>query len=508
MQRPCAISKTRFEIDQRDLAFYEKIGVPAPTLCPAERMRRRLAWRSRMFYLRACSNCAKRCISWFPPQAPVQLLCEHCYQSDSFDALKYGRDFDFSRPFFPQMAELLSAVPRHASNATMNENCEYIISAHQNRDCYMTDECDYSRECYYGYTLQRCTNIVEGLYVLDSEIGYQLVLAEKCYNVHYSQNVFHCSDSAFLMNCRSCKHCLFCSNLRNQEYHIRNRPVSREEFEQRWRETFCGQPEAIAKAQAQFAQLIAEQPAAAEIIVNCEDCSGNYLVNCKNVTDCYNVDNSRDCRYCTDIHNSRDCYDVNIYEGELLYETNHAGPEGYRNFFCHINWFSSDIAYCVDSRYIKNCLGCVSLKKEEFCILNRRYREQDYRDLSKRIIAHMRETGEWGEYFPITMSPLPYNVTLAQLFLPLVKEKALAIGLKWLDDEPALSSQAPLAPDTATQALEQPEATVYRCQLSGKGFKFTRPELVFYQRHGIPTPKIHPTLRVEELWKCLNRKPH
>src|SRR5262245_20726146 len=104
----------------------------------------------------------------------------------------------------------------------------------------MTDECDYSRDCYFGYSLQRCTDVVEGLYVHDSEIGYRLIHVEKCYRIFYSQNVFHCSDSAFLLNCRSCKHCLFCTNLRNKEYHIFDRPVSPADFEQQWNALFQG----------------------------------------------------------------------------------------------------------------------------------------------------------------------------------------------------------------------------------------------------------------------------
>jgi hypothetical protein len=43
MQRTCAVSGQSFEITDEDLKFYEKMGVPIPTLCPEERQRRRIA---------------------------------------------------------------------------------------------------------------------------------------------------------------------------------------------------------------------------------------------------------------------------------------------------------------------------------------------------------------------------------------------------------------------------------------------------------------------------------
>lgn len=48
----CAVTGASFVVDDLDQAFYEKIGVPSPTLCPDERTRRRLAWRGKNFYMR------------------------------------------------------------------------------------------------------------------------------------------------------------------------------------------------------------------------------------------------------------------------------------------------------------------------------------------------------------------------------------------------------------------------------------------------------------------------
>jgi hypothetical protein len=475
MEQTCKQCGVAFEIDEQDAAFYKRIDVPVPTLCPSDREQRRWAWRSKNFYFRNCEMCGKKVMAWVSPEnKQIKCYCEYCFRSDDFDAMEYGRDFSFDRSFFEQIAELLNEVPRHISNAVNNENSEYIISAHNNKNCYFIDEIDGCKDCYFGYTVQYCRDILEGLYVRDSEIGYELIKAEDCYSVFYSQNVFNCRNSAFLLNCRNCTNCLFCCNLRNGEYCIFNESVSPEEFRKRWSEIFVGQSEVINGAREEFNDFLKRQIFPSSSMVNCEDCSGDYLSNCKNAKDSFCIDNCRDCRYCSDIHHSKDCYDVNIYEGDLMYESLHVGPKGYGQFFSILGWFSKNLYYCVDVRSCRDCFGCVGLKQKQYCIFNKQYSQEEYSELKEKIIEHMKKGLEWGEFFPMEMSPLPYNTTMAQRFYPLTESEAVSRGLRWEDED------------------------------SKKEFKITDAEKKFYDKYGIPLPTIHPVARLENLW---NRMP-
>lgn len=477
MEQVCKKCGQVFQIDSEDLAFYKKIDVPIPTLCPADREQRRWAWRPKNFYLRNCDKCGKKVMAWISPKnKKLKCYCEYCFRSDDFDATEYARDFDFSRPFFEQINDLMADVPRHISNAINNENSEYIISSHNNKNCYFVDEIDGSKDCYFGYNVQYCKNILEGLYVRDSEIGYELIKAEDCYEVFYSQNVFNCKNSAFLLNCRNCSNCLFCSNLRNAEYCIFNEKVSPEEFKKRWGEIFQGKSDVIDRARDEFNAFLETQVFPANLMINCEDCSGDYLSNCKNVKDSFCIDNSRDCRFCSDIHYSKDCYDVNIYEGELMYESIHVGPKGFGQFFSQLGWFSSNIYYCVDVRSCRDCFGCVGLKRKQYCIFDKQYSKEEYFELKDKIIGHMKKTGEWGEFFPLEMSPLPYNTTMAQRFYPVAKDEALSAGLEWEEES------------------------------EKKEFKITDAENNFYEKYGLPLPTVHPLKRLEELWGKLPKR--
>jgi hypothetical protein len=41
-----------------------------------------------------------------------------------------------------------------------------------------------------------------------------------------------------------------------------------------------------------------------------------------------------------------------------------------------------------------------------------------------QIIERMMQDGEWGEFFPATMSPFGYNETVANEYYPLSKSEA------------------------------------------------------------------------------------
>ena len=97
----CKQCNLDFQIPDEDRVFYRKIKVPDPTLCPDCRTQRRWAWRCKNFFLRNCDKCGESKMAWFSPDIKnIKTYCEECYRSDEFEALKYGKDFDFNRTFF------------------------------------------------------------------------------------------------------------------------------------------------------------------------------------------------------------------------------------------------------------------------------------------------------------------------------------------------------------------------------------------------------------------------
>src|SRR3989344_7388763 len=110
--RQCKNCQSSFLIEPDDFMFYEKIGVPAPTLCPDCRRQRRQVFRNeRDYYKRACDLCSISIVSVYPPQFKPPVYCIKCWWSDKWDPTSYGKEYDPGRSFIEQFKELYYSVP-------------------------------------------------------------------------------------------------------------------------------------------------------------------------------------------------------------------------------------------------------------------------------------------------------------------------------------------------------------------------------------------------------------
>lgn len=91
----------------KDLEFYDKISpvfggkkysIPTPTLCPSERMRRRLSYRNqRNVYIRKSSYSDKQIFSMHSSEKRYPVYENEIYFSDIWDPKTYARDYDSTR---------------------------------------------------------------------------------------------------------------------------------------------------------------------------------------------------------------------------------------------------------------------------------------------------------------------------------------------------------------------------------------------------------------------------
>ena len=111
-ERTCQNCHQNFIIEDEDFDFYKKIEVPPPTFCPACRLQRRLAFFNIFnLYKRPCNLCKKEFISTYHKDSPYVVHCPKCFWSDNWNAFYYGKEYDFSRPFFEQFKELWLSTP-------------------------------------------------------------------------------------------------------------------------------------------------------------------------------------------------------------------------------------------------------------------------------------------------------------------------------------------------------------------------------------------------------------
>jgi len=433
------------------------------------------------YYTRSCDKCAKTIISIFPQDSGQVAYCQDCWWADDFDPLVYGQDFDFNRPFFEQYAELLAKTPLISMVVGDSENSDYTNYAMWNKNCYMVSSSDYNEDCLYSTYIFRSRDCADCTFTSDCELCYENVDTKKCYGSSFLQECSACTNTHFSYGCRSCQNCIGCVNLRNKEYHLFNKPCSKEEFEEAKKRIFANYKNLLDfkkefhKFRLQFAHKFAN-------LENCENSTGDHIVGCKNCENCFDLVDSQDCKDVILGINAKDCTDsIGVPDAELCHKVVGC-PGNYAVKYSMLIWpKSSYLEYCTFTRASHNCFGCVSLNKNQYCILNKQYTQEQYEQLLPRIIEHMKKTGEYDQFFPIEVSPFAYNETAAQEYFPLTKEQALEHGYKWAD-EPTSKAQSENA-QTCTACQNQ--------------FRTISHEQGLYKKLGVPTPTCCPKCRHE-----------
>ena len=273
-----------------------------------------------------------------------------------------------------------------------------------------------------------------------------------------------------------------------------NEKFSKEEYERKLAALRLDCWSKLKKIRPQFVEYAEQFPHKHFEGVQNENVLGDYLTNCKNAFYCFDSRNLWDCKYVIqafdDAKDCMDCTEVG-YGAELLYECCYAGYNAHNNRFCsHTLGNSSDLTYCIHCPYCSDLFGCIGLHHAKYCVLNKQYSEQDYRDLVPRIISHMEKTGEWGEFFPPAVSPFPYNLTHAHEYYPLTKADALRRGYGWRDEEAKEYARSSYSiPDAIGDVKDDVLDAVLGCEVTGKNYKIQRSELALCRKLNMPLPR-------------------
>lgn len=445
MIKNCVNCTNDFEIRPEDVIFYDKVStvingkkflLPAPTLSPSCRQQRRIALRNeRSLHKRSCDLCGKSVVSVFAQDAPYVAYCNECFYSDKWDPLSYGREYDFSRSFFEQFNELEKVVPHFALfQDNTSENCEYVNHGSFNKSCYLMLGA-WCEEVYYSNSTLKVKSSMDCLKCIGGELLYECIDCSGCYNLAFSQDCNECTDSYFLKDCRNSKDC-FCSvGLRNARFVFQNQQLSEDEYRQKMKDVY------FTNEHNQYWENIRDEisltiPKKYIHGLNSENVTGDYIDNCKNLTECFDCMAMQDSSYCyLSAMQTKDIYD-SCYAGldsELCYEIN--GAETFNR--CKFVYYGNNLYDVEYSKYCQssnNLFGCIGLRHKQYCIFNVQYTKEEYEQLVPRIIEQMTARGEYGEYFAIKDSLFSYNETVAFEYYPLTRDEALDRGYRWKEE--------------------------------------------------------------------------
>ncbi|MBI2415784.1 MAG: hypothetical protein HYV33_03930 [Candidatus Kerfeldbacteria bacterium] len=501
MTKQCTQCSKTFHIDSSDQAFYDRINVPAPTFCPSCRLQRRLSFRvERNIYQRTCDLTGKPILSVYNTTRPYPVYDIAAWWTDRWSPLTYGRDFDFKRLFFDQFSELQVVVPRLALiQQQPMENSAYCNAASRNKNCYLVFSTNQCEDCYYGSWVNSSKNCVDNYSILRCELCYQCIDCKDCYHCWYAQDSRNCTDSYFIKSCIGCRNIAFCTNLVNAEYCLFNQAVTKQVFEEFVQQLRAATSEQWNIYQQQYMDLRKKMFMRYYQGVNNEASTGHHINNCKNCRDCFLVDASENIRYGVHLEFVKDAMDYSYWgqQAEQLYEVQASGYNITNLKFCNLCWSGCEnLEYCDHSFSSKNCFGCVGLKKNEYCILNKQYTATEYERLVDKIKQYMRTTKEYGEFFPMQLSPFDYNETLAQEFFPLTETDVQQRGWRWKNkDQTDYQAQTYQLPDRIEQVNDDILQATLACRQCTKNYRIVAQELVFYRQEKLLIPRLCPNCR-------------
>ena len=550
-KRVCQNCKKEFAIELEDFEFYEKISdknsevkVPAPTWCPDCRAKRRMSFYNiKTLYKRKCDKCGESTLSIYNENTEFPIYCQKCWWADDWDALKYGKEYDFEKPFLKQFKELMAEVPRPAleTDYLRMVNSPYVNACGALKDCYLVFLGGTSEKCLYAVSVGDIKDSVDCTNVTLAENSYDIFNSARIYNSRCLVNCKDCLNVYFSKDLKNCSDCFGCVNLSNKKYQIFNKQYSKEEYFAKIKKIDLGSYEQVRAIQEKTVELFKKVPVKYLVGFNNNNVSGNYIWNSKDVIKSYGINNGENIKYSQmlELGPTKDCYDyTNWGDGATnIYETIHAGEHVNNLRFTNGAWVSYEIEYSDNALHSNNLFGCVSLNKKSYCILNKQYTKEEYFEMVEKIKKQMNEMPyvdkqgreyKYGEFFPLELSPFAYNETIAQEYFPLTKEEVKKQGYKWKEPEERnyqTTIEAKDLPDhiddvddsilkevigCATMEEESaPGGSAFQSQAERTGcttaFKIIPQELEFYKKHNIPLPRYCPNCRHHQRLK--NRNP-
>lgn len=503
----CQNCKKSFVIEPEDFLFYEKMKVPPPTFCPECRMIRRMVFYNEHNLFRQKDAATGRDLfSNIHPQSGVKVYERDYWWSDAWDPMEYGREYDFSQPFFGQFKELLMEVPRPNRNMHELINSDYADHAGYLKNCYLCFDIGDAENAAYVTRAQYVKDSLDLYEAFHTELSYENYMADEAYRVLFSVNCENSSDIWFSRNLSGCSNCFGCINLRGKSYYIFNEPHTKESYEKFMLEFNSGSYTVVGQMRERVVEFWRKHPVKFTLSINVQNSTGEHIERSKNLKYCYSVHEGENLAYSQLVDPpSTDCYDVTsgFRNTSLAYDTFCTGLDSAQVKFSWQSWLSvSEIEYSAFCHSSSNLFGCVGLKKKQYCIFNKQYTKEDFFALREKIIAHMNEVPyidsldrvyTYGEFFPPQFSPHAYNETIAYDFFPLTKEAAEKQGFLWRDPEDkeyTVTIKASELPDSITDVGDDILNAIIGCAGCARAYRIIQMELNFYRQQQLPLPRL------------------
>jgi len=387
---------------------------------------------------------------------------------------------------------------------------EYSSYGSKLKNCYYTFGGDNAENTMFSIWPMNTKNSLDLLISVNTDLCQEGVYPENCYNCNFVYFSGDCLDCNFIYDCRNCNDCFGCVNLRNKKYCIFNIQYNKEDYFGKIKEYNLGNKEELRKNKDKLEKLIYTLPVRATRNEHSENVLGNYLIGSKN---CFNTNwamHSDNLNYTDFVMRQKDSYDCTISaSSEKIYGTSAVSRNCFNVKFSVYGRDLRDCEYTINCKNCQYCFGCIGLENAKFCIFNKQYTEEEYWKQVDDIKTKMLEDGEYGEFFPLSMSPFPYNASLSNIIYPISKEKVIELGGWWYDEETNIPEGMKLLKiDEIESDIKNITDDILNIGIlserNGKPYRIVKEELEFYRRKNIAIPTLTPYERIIDRFKYVN----
>ncbi len=459
---------------------------------PRTLVRRLMSFRNEtVLHKRKCDATGDSIISAYKQDSPYKVYNNEYWWSDAWEPMDYGVDFDFSKSFFEQYKQLQLKVPREGTSVFRSENCDYNGHIRDSKNCYMSSLIADCEDTHYSYWCANNEDVVDSTVTNESTLCYECIDCKNLYECVYCQECVNSRNCYFSYQLIGCENCIGCSNLSHKKYWAFNQKVSPEQFNKIKNQIFSGKISSWKHGLEYFDQMFSTAGHRALHNLNCENSIGDHLYDSKNCYMSFDQHGCEDVNYSISGADSKDvlsCYSAGWKGCQEVFSS--AVTRGSTDIMCcYYTFYSNALRYCEMSMSCSDNLGCIGLKRKSNCILNKAYTKHEYETISAKIIEHMKETKEWGSFFPSDLSSFAYNETAANFYWPMDKKEALELGYKWndeLDQKPGIDNISELPKELPETHADE----TYACSKSGMPYKVMPLEFKFYKKLNLPLPDL------------------
>ena len=458
------------------------------------------------FYKATCPLSKKDLISIYNPSYGYTVYDQKTWRSDQWNGLDYWIDFDAHKSIEDHLAVINRTVPKQPiinDNATNSENCAYCHDFAFGKNCYLSTISRKIENAYYSSSMTGGNWLVDCFFVHESQNCYECIDSYNLTSCFYLQNSSDSYNCWFGYDLVGCKNCLYCAGLHNQSYMIFNTQYTKEEYEQKLAEMKQSLLEwKLTDREKEYSAFLNNQIRRNQFQVNSTGSYGDVLFNAKNAVMCFNSRNPTTTKYICLGDMQTESQDMTIGGDLQLCYGSIDTDRSYRAVFSIRCRDCRDVMYCVTCYGCKDCFGCSGLHSKQYCIFNKQYTKEEYENTMVQIIGKMKEEGTRGEFFPDVLTPFAYNETMANIYYLSDKDHVIASWGKRLDREIEITvpegTKLIHSAEIATLSDEDLLKVAITCESSAKPFRLIKQELEFYRKHGLPIPKKHYDVRLQE----------